>query len=288
MYVDNRVGEVRVGGVGVGSGPDHWIGPRALAGGTDTDPVGGSAIAAIRAYRLRPVRAAFAAGELTADRARVIADAVNRLSPTAEEERVTAAVVTLIEQAPGLTFEELRRAANHLVEVVDPDGADAILAGQLEEQERRALQSTRLRFSRCGDGTTRLSGRLPDLAADMLSKALDGLSAPRRRSARDGESPTAAEQGPACSPVFNPDGDHSGSEIGLLTHPQSLGRALVELIEHLPSDRLPQAGGLSATVVVSIDLDALRSGLGAAVLDTGTEVSAGQARRLACNARLHG
>jgi hypothetical protein len=161
-----------------------------------------------------------------------------------------------------------------------------VLAEQLAEQEQRALETTRMRFSRCGDGTTRLSGRLPDLQADMFKKALDALAAPRRRSARDGETPAAGEHGPAASPVLNPDGDHSGTEIGLLSHQQRLGRALIELLEHLPTDRLPQVGGTNATVVLTMDLVTLQGGLAGAVLDTGTEVSAGQARRLACNAQL--
>jgi hypothetical protein len=38
--------------------------------------------------------------------------------------------------------------------------------------------------------------------------------------------------------------------------------------------------------MVTIGLDQLRSGLGDAVLDTGTTITAGQVRRLACNATL--
>ena len=65
-------------------------------------------------------------------------------------------------------------------------GGPSVRADRLAEEERRALEITRLQFSRTGDGTTRLTGRLPDLAADMFKKALDGLAAPRRRSAQDG------------------------------------------------------------------------------------------------------
>jgi hypothetical protein len=86
--------------------------------------------------------------------------------------------------------------------------------------------------------------------------------------------------------VLNPDGDHSGTEIGLLSYQQRLGRALMELLEHLPAETLPQSGGVNATVVVTVDLATLQGGLGTVVLDTGTELSAGQARRLACTATV--
>ena len=52
----------------------------------------------------------------------------------------------------------------------------------------------------------------------------------------------------------------------------------------MPADRLPECGGTSVTVVVTLDLDKLLTGLGTAKLDTGETVSAGLARRLACDA----
>ena len=101
-----------------------------------------------------------------------------------------------------------------------------------------------------------------------------------------GQSVDDGEYGPEQSPVLNPDGDFSSTEIGLLSYQQRLGRALIELLEHLPEEVVPQSGGVNATVVVSMELETLVEGLGSAVLDTGTEISAGQARRLACNATL--
>ncbi len=49
---------------------------------------------------------------------------------------------------------------------------------------------------------------------------------------------------------------------------------------------MPQSGGTSATVVVTIGLDQLRADLAAASLDTGGHVSAGEVRRLACSAGI--
>ncbi len=65
---------------------------------------------------------------------------------------------------------------------------------------------------------------------------------------------------------------------------QRHGQAFVEILEHLPTDRLP--GRTAANVVVTVDLEALREGLGVAHLDTGHDLSAAQARRLACSAGI--
>ena len=65
---------------------------------------------------------------------------------------------------------------------------------------------------------------------------------------------------------------------------ERLGMALVELIEHLPTRGF--GAGNTAGVLVTLGYDSLVSGIGAAGLDTGTRISARDARRLACNAAI--
>ena len=65
-----------------------------------------------------------------------------------------------------------------------------------------------------------------------------------------------------------------------------MGQALMEYVEAFPADRLPRAGGVNATVVVTMTLQTLTGGLKAAQLDTGHRISAGSARRLACEAGI--
>ncbi len=62
------------------------------------------------------------------------------------------------------------------------------------------------------------------------------------------------------------------------------GEAFVDLLEHLPTDRLH--GKVAATLVITLDHDKLAAQVGAAGLDTGDQISASQTRRLACNAGL--
>ena len=59
----------------------------------------------------------------------------------------------------------------------------------------------------------------------------------------------------------------------------------MELVENHLSD-LPSVNGSPFTLVVTIGYDALVSGIGVAVTDTGCRISAGEARRLACRAGI--
>ena len=65
-----------------------------------------------------------------------------------------------------------------------------------------------------------------------------------------------------------------------------MGEAFCRMIETLDPHRLPHSGGLSATVVVTIPLETLHGGLAAATMDTGTRLTPGEARRMACDAGL--
>ena len=65
-----------------------------------------------------------------------------------------------------------------------------------------------------------------------------------------------------------------------------MGQAFGELIERYPTSKLPAAGGVNATIVVTMDLATLLGGLKSASLDTGETITADQARRLACEAGI--
>ncbi len=68
--------------------------------------------------------------------------------------------------------------------------------------------------------------------------------------------------------------------------PERLGAAFMEYVESFPLDRLPDAGGVPASLVVTLPLATLTGGLGTARLDTGGVISAAEARRLACQAGI--
>ncbi len=140
--------------------------------------------------------------------------------------------------------------------------ADAVLERKLAKEERDAAAAARLTLTKDGHGKVHGRFTLSALHGAMLEKALHALAAPRHRAAVDG---------------------HAGPRRPT---PERMGRAFAEYLEAYPTTKLPKAGGVAATVVVTIPLATLMGGLKAASLDTGGLLSAGAARRLACRAGI--
>jgi hypothetical protein len=99
------------------------------------------------------------------------------------------------------------------------------------------------------------------------------------------ETTTAPRRGRLGASIAQTGNNQTGDNTGLRTDwDRARGEALCELIEHLPTDHLhPRT---AATLVITIAQETLRGALAVAHLDTGAEISAAQARRLACNAGL--
>lgn len=209
-------------------------------------------------------RAVLAAGELNVDHARVIVAAVGDLPDDVPAEWRDMAQAHLVAEARRVDPKTLRILGRRIFEVLDPQTADEREGKKLEEEEARARARVRLTLRDNGDGTHSGSFTIPDLHAAMLTKALTGLAAPRRVGEARVDPATGRKR----------------------PYPQLLGEAFCELLENYPADKLPEAGGTSASVVVTIPLDFLLRGLGAALLDDGTRISACEARRLACNAKV--
>lgn len=215
--------------------------------------------------RYTPTREAFAAGALHEEQMWVILRAIDDLpdDEVTEEDR-TLAQQHLIDLAARHDAKQLRILAQKLFEVLAPDKAEKREGDALERAERRARERTRFSMRDNGDGTVSGWFRLPTLQAEILGKAVQAFAAPRRS---------------ASGGLL----DENGRKIPFA---RRLGQAFADLVEHLPVDKLPQSGGVAATMVVTMDLTSLVSGLGGATLDTGGRISAGEFRRLACNAGI--
>ena len=92
----------------------------------------------------------------------------------------------LISEAAHFDAYRLRELGDKLVEVIDPDTAEAHEAKKLAEQEARALKQAEVKFRNGGDGTVRGSFVLPALQAEMFRKALQALAAPKHVRAVEG------------------------------------------------------------------------------------------------------
>jgi hypothetical protein len=209
-----------------------------------------------------PVRVALAEGRLLTDQAEVIIAAVDALPADLVDEDVRVeAQATLIAEATRFDARGLRILGRRILDVVAPEIGEAHEARLLEQEEREAEAAAVFRMS--DDGHGRAHGRfsIPTGYAEMLRKALLALAAPKHRASVDGHAPAPGR--PSA---------------------HRMGAALCEYIAGYPADRLPNAGGVNATVVVTMPLDTLLGGLKAAQLDTGTRISPGLSRRWACEA----
>lgn len=220
---------------------------------------------------LELVRVEWAQGRLTTEKAMVIARTVDQLPDWLSLDQNRDAQRRLLSFAQQFNTHDLRRLANHIIEVIDPDGADEYLGRKLAEEEKRARKRTVLSFTRRDRGITTVRADIPHAQAAMLRTALEALCAPRRWTQHTA-SQTASDDGP--------------DDYSQLDFPQRMGRAFCELIEHLPADKLPKAGGTDATITVSLQYRQLIDDLGSATVNTDEQISAGQARRLACNAGI--
>ncbi len=207
-----------------------------------------------------PTREAMAAGQVQPDQATVICSAIDALPDQSYlREQCEKHLVALAEHYDA---RDLKNHGRRVLEIVDPDAADAHEGALLDKEERDSAKATSFSMWETGDGKVRGRFTLPALEGGMLRKALMSIAAPKHQR--------------ATGEVY----DHQRP-----THTR-LGRAFAEYVSRYPADKLPHAGGINATVVVTMTLDTLMGGLKTACVDTSGPLSAGAARRLACEAGI--
>lgn len=221
-------------------------------------------------------------GDVNTAQARVIVRCLEALPDEVPQDVLRAAEVALIEHAARFAPKQLARIGRHILTAVAPELVDEAEGRRLAALEAEARRRTRLNLRRLGNGTTRISGSLPDAVATRLATYLEAYANPRR------DHDLSAD-------------DASGADaLGRLPYPRRLGEAFCQLVECLDPKRLPVHGGDATTMIITIPLKALTSALGfGEVLGAGTvpgdpdtdpcageTLTAAQARRLACNARL--
>jgi len=224
-----------------------------------------------------PVHAALAGGEVHADQASVIVHAVEAI-PSSPEDLPShgdapavlkaRAVEHLLVLAKDHDAKQLKRLGRRILDTVAPEVGEAAEAKALANEEAAAARKVTLTLRDNGNGTSTGRFTLPTAAAEMFRKQLLAIAAPRHQTA-----PASPDTSPAPERDDRP------------LHAR-LGWAFIEWIERYPADLLPASGGVSATVVVTMPLGTLQGGLAAASLDTGARISAGESRRLACEAGI--
>lgn len=213
-------------------------------------------------------RAALTAGSISAEHAAVIVQTDRNLPRHVTMTQRESVEAALVAKAQTLSPSSLRKVARRALAEIEPDEAvvDAHENDLVATEEERARAATRLTLHDNADGTVSGHFTVPATQGQLLRKILATITAPRR-----------GRLGASVAQV--------GENTGLQTDwDHARGEAFCELIEHLPTDHLhPRT---AATLVVRIDESVLRGALKAAHLDTGGALSAGEARRLACNSGI--
>lgn len=209
-------------------------------------------------------RLALGRGAVNADQAQVIVSSVQALTDEQDDlpdDIRQRAESHLLELAATFDAAMLRQLGKRLFEVVCPEAADKAEGERLAKEEERARRKALLSMRDNGDGTVDGRFRVPTLHGELLKKALEALTSPRRL----GEGRVDPKTGKK------------------LPYTTLLGQGFMELLEHhLDANTLPSQGGSPFTLVITMGIDALMSDVGVATLDGGARVSAGEARRLLC------
>ncbi|MEU6135739.1 DUF222 domain-containing protein [Nocardioides sp. NPDC047086] len=209
------------------------------------------------------VAAGLAEGVVSQDKAQVITQALDRIAtdPAVNGEDLVLAEKLLVEHATELTANQLKIVGRRILAEIDPERFDAVEAKALQREEEHAARRTFFSSRDNGDGTIDIHARVSRAVGVRLRTILDSLAQPRKLSA-----------------------ENRGRKA---PYDRLLGQAFARVIETYDVDQLPRHGGHATTVFITMSIEDLRKDLGTAALGfDGEQITAAEARKMACNANL--
>ncbi len=204
-------------------------------------------------------------GRIGSGQARAITRMLDQLSPRLNPGQQGRAEEVLVDLAATMDADQLARAAGRVLEAVAPGTADELFETRLQRESEAAHRNRALRFFREG-GSVRFDGSLPRVEAEAWLVLLDAHAESLRRTAIEERDPLAAA----------------------LTPEQRRADALIAMIgKHQVTRQAPTSGGDRPRVQVLLDFAKLHGdAAGAGLIGDGEPVSAGELRRLCCDAGL--
>jgi hypothetical protein len=213
------------------------------------------------------VHEAAAAGRITLGQARAIRDVVEGLPDSLAQSQQDQAEELLLGAAERLPAETLRGMTDQILDQVAPAAKDTAEQRQvkLELRDRRAAARRYFRFGGPEDGSIEFRGSLPVVDGVRLKGLVESIAAREYRAAKD----VADRAGLAVTPD------------------QRLADALLKVVAAAEGSGAEGAGipaGATQITVLMREQDLRQRAAGRGLLADGTEVSAGELRRLACDA----
>ncbi len=206
------------------------------------------------------VAAGVAAATIGVPAASAIIRMLDRVAIRAGHEAIDRAEQTLVEQAAGLTLDQLSKLLLRAEAWLDPDGVAP------REEELRDDRYLHIREDRTG--AIVLNGRFDPAGGAPIKVGIEALVSAWLRAAQDA-------------------GDSTDPDQPRRSVPQMQADALTLICEHMLACAHTDQPIGGATVVVRIDLDDLVNGTGHATIDgVDAPISAGTARRIAASADI--
>lgn len=207
---------------------------------------------------------AAAQGRVSMPQARAIGSVLDSLDGLGESQQVQAEQV-MLGLAATLDADGLGKAAATVLAVVDPQRAEESSERRLQRQYEAARRNRSLTFGKDGNGSVTFAGSLPRVEGEQWLTILDAWTESQRRCLIEERDPSAISPSPA----------------------QRRADALIGMIQaHIGERRAPAVGGDRPRVVVTMSYDSLRVAAAGAGLMGDEPLSAGELRRLCCDADL--
>ena len=192
-----------------------------------------------------PTADALAAGVISPEHAKVIADTVETLPTEVAMQQRPRVEAALLDAAKHVDPHELGKAGERIRYLLDQDG-------RLAETDRHE-RNRQVRFTRRPDGTGRIEGDLTVEAAELVETAFDALA----------------------KPAPGDDGTPDSRNPGQRRHD-----ALAELARlAMKAGLLPRTAGVTATIILHLSPDSYVTGQGTATTGHGYSVPAHLAKR---------
>jgi len=225
------------------------------------------------------VAQALTEGQISVEASAAIIGMLDRVALRAGREAIEQAEQTLVQQAVGLSLDQLAKILQRAEAWLDPDGVEP------REEDLRAQRSVHVREDR--NGLVHITAKLdPETAAPVKTAidALVGSELRRRDDARDNASDDARDiaRDPARTGARKNARGGADADADRRSITQLQADALATICRHVLGCERSDVPTAGATVVVRVSAQDLESGLGHATIDgLNQPISIATARRMA-------